>query len=65
MGGGGGEGGGNPFTIHKIFAALTVSDSRSDSGLPRLLPLLLLLKRQRIRKSKVKIWVPVHPMSAF
>ena len=31
------------------------------TGLPSLLP----LKRQRIMKSKVKIRVPVHPMSVF
>ena len=33
-------GGENPLTIHEIYAALTPSDSRSDSGLPSLLPSL-------------------------
>ena len=33
------------------------------TGLPSMLPLLLLLNRQRIIKYKVKIRVPVHPMS--
>ena len=56
MGGGGRE---NPLTIHEISAALTPSDSRSDwaSEFP--------LNRQRIIKLKVKIRVPVHPMSVF
>ena len=30
--------GSNPLTIHETYAALTSSDSRSDSGLPSLLP---------------------------
>ena len=55
-------GGQNPLTIHKIYVALTPSDSRSDSGLPSL---LLPLDTQRIIKSEVKIRVPVHPMSVF
>ena len=40
-------GGQNPLTIHEIYAALMPSDSRSDSGLPSLLP----LNKQRIIKS--------------
>ena len=37
-----------PFvTIHEIYAALTPSDSRNDSGLTSLLP----LNKQRIIKS--------------
>ena len=39
----------NPLTIHEIYAA------------PRLLP----LNRQRIVSSKVKMCVPVYPMSVF
>ena len=35
---GGGGGGENPLTIHEIYAALTPSDSRSQTGLPSLLP---------------------------
>ena len=38
-------GGQNPLTIHEIYAALTPSDSRSDSGLPSLLPPLAAAKQ--------------------
>ena len=35
----------NPLTIHEIYAALTPRDSRSDSGLPSLLPPLAAAKQ--------------------
>ena len=38
-------GGQNPLTIHEIYAALTPSDSRCDSGLPSLLPALATAKQ--------------------
>ena len=38
-------GGQNPLTIHEIYAALTPSDSRSDSGLTSLLPPLAAAKQ--------------------
>ena len=59
-------GGENPLTIHEIYAALTPSDSQSDcTGFRVCCRQLLPLNRQRIIKSKVKIRVPVHPMSVF
>ena len=38
-------GGQNPLTIHEIYAALTPSDSRNDSGLPSSLPPLAAAKQ--------------------
>ena len=35
----------NPLTIHEIYAAMTPSDSRSDSGLPSFLPPLAAAKQ--------------------
>ena len=43
-------GGENPLTIHEIYAALTPSDSRSDSGLPSLLPPLAAAKQAEYYK---------------
>ena len=47
----------NHLTIHEIYAALTPE----VTGLPSLLS----LNRQTIITSKVKMRVPVHPMSVF
>ena len=58
-------GGQNPLTIHEIYAAVTPSDSRSDWASEFAVAHLLPLNTQRIIKSKVKIRVPVHPMSVF
>ena len=55
----------NALKIYKVSTALTPSDSRSDSALPNLLSLLLPLNRQRIITSKIKMRVPVHPMSVL
>ena len=62
-------GGENPLIIHEIYAALTPSDSRSvwasEFAAATCCRHLLPLNTQRILNSKVKICVPVHPMSVF
>ena len=54
-------GGENPLTIHEIYAALTPSDARSDWGSE----FAAAKQAEDYIKSKVKIRVPVHPMSVF
>ena len=56
-------GGENPLTIHEIYAALTPSDSRSDWASES--AAATQADYNISITSKVKMRVPVHPMSVF